>query len=277
MPQDVIRIRKFCLLITKPNLKFYAMLNLKLALEFNPELKKAFLNLLCCLLMLFLFNGCLVVRFDAHFATKGTLIGKDEKKAETQSQSYGSQLKHARPVDYGAPPVDVPKHGDTQIGGGAELKVGPKLGESTEILGVLGYDRYYYFVGNDDFVKLGLQGRKTFKDDRFWLALEGSYAKDWAYLKDITDNPDVGMCGYIFNPATYKLEYRRTRKAEGWMAGLLGGYKINLIKSLETNVFAGAYLMHLGDFTTKKNEVTKESHYNLHFKAGIEVALPFSK
>jgi hypothetical protein len=253
------------------------MLNLKLTYEINREFKKAIPYLLSFLLLLFLFNGCLLVRFDAHFATKGTKIGSDEKKAEMQSNTFGMHLKHAFPNDYGAPPAEAAEHGDTQIGAGAELKIGPKLGKTTEILGVLGYDRYYYFVGNDDFVKLGLQGRKTFKDDRFWLGLEGSYVKDWAYLKNNTENPDVGMAGYIFNPATRKLEYRRTRKANGWMAGLLGGYKINLIKSLDTSVFAGAFLMHLGDFTTKMNEVTKEPHYNLHFKAGIEVALPFSK
>ena len=73
---------------------------------------------------------------------------------------------------------------------------------------------------------------------------------------------------------TQQLVYFRTRIASGWMAGALFGYKIKKIKSLNMNVFAGAYLMHLGDFKTKQDKITKEGHYNLHFKAGVEIALP---
>lgn len=252
------------------------MSNQKIIFVHNPQLKKVAKFLRSCFLLLFLLNGCMVVRFDAHFSTKGTKIEKEEE-AGPPAGAYGLHLKNGLSVQNDGPQGEGSDHGDTQIGAGVELKVGPKLGEKTEILGVLGYDRYYYFVGNDDFVKLGLQGRRYFNDDAFWLGVEGSLVKDWAYIKDIADNPDVGYAGYIFNPMTQQLEYRRTREANGWMAGVLGGYKLKQIKSLDMNVFAGAFLMHLGDFTSIQDEITKECHYNLHFKAGVEVALPFSK
>jgi len=252
------------------------MSNQKPILRLNPQLKNVFKLFLFCLLMLFFLNSCVTVLVDAHFATKGTKIEKEEE-AGPPAGSYGLHLKNGLSTQYDGPPSEAKDHGDTQIGAGVELKVGPKLGEKTEILGVLGYDRYYYFVGNDDFVKLGLQGRRYFNDDAFWLGVEGSLVKDWAYIKDIADNPDVGYAGYIFNPMTQQLEYRRTRVANGWMAGLLGGYKLKQIKALDMNLFAGAYLLHLGDFSSIQDEITKECHYNLHFKAGVEVALPFSK
>jgi hypothetical protein len=226
-----------------------------------------------------LLSGCMVVRFDAHLATKGTKIksDNDEDTGGPSTGTYGLHLKNGYSAEADGPPSEAKDHGDTQIGGGVEMMVGPKLGEDTEILGVLGYDRYYYFVGNDDFVKFGLQGRRTFGNDSFWLGAEASYVKDWAYIKDITDNPDVGMAGCIFNPMTQQLEYRRTRTANGWMAGVLGGYKIKQVKSMDMSIFAGAYFMHLGDFKSKLDEITKDCHNNLHFKAGIEVGLPFSK
>ncbi len=251
------------------------MLKQKPILKIEQDSKKTLKIFLSCLFMLSFFNGCMVVRFDAHFATKGTKIGSEKSNSGQPPGTFGLHMKSAASAENGAPPMEACKHGDTQIGAGAELLIGPKLGKSAEILGLFGYDRYYYFVGNDDFIKLGMQGRKKFKDETIWLGLEGSYVKDWAYLKDITDNPDVGMAGYIFNPLTQQLEYRKNRQARGWMAGLLGGTRVHLIKKLDMNVFAGAYVMQLGDFTTKKNEITKESHYNLHFKASVEIALPF--
>ncbi len=231
----------------------------KLTLRRNIPFNKILKLSVFLMFILAFFSGCVVVRDETYFATKGTLIESDND------------------MDTGGQPSEAKDHGNTQIGGGAEILIGPKLGEKTEVLGVLGYNRYYYFVGNDDLIKFGLQGRKTFGNDSFWLGAEASYVKDWAYIKDITDNPDVGMAGYIFNPITRQLEYRRTRTATGWMAGILGGYKIAYIKSLDMGIFAGAYFMHLGDFKSSLDEITKDSHNNLHFKVGIELALPYSK
>ena len=67
------------------------------------------------------------------------------------------------------------------------------------------------------------------------------------------------------------------RTANGWMTGVLGGYKIKQVESMDMSIFAGAYLIHLGDFKSRLDEITKDSHYNLHFKVGIEVGLPYSK
>jgi hypothetical protein len=221
----------------------------------------------------------MVVRFNAHLATKGTLIKSDddEDTSGPPTEIYGLQLKNGYSAPAEGPPSEVKNHGDTQIGGGVEMLIGPKLGEKTEILGVLGYDRYYYYVGNDDLIKLGLQGRRSLRNNSFWLGAEAGYLRDWAYIKDIADNPDVGLAGYIFNPVSQQLEYRRLRTANGWMAGVLGGYKIKQVESMDMSIFAGAYLIHLGDFKSRLDEITKDSHYNLHFKAGIEIGLPYSK
>ena len=232
------------------------MLNQKLTSGLFPLFKKARTLFLSCLLFFFILNSCMVVRFDAHLATKGTRIEKEEVQP--------------------GPPIEVAEHSNTQIGAGVEIKAGPKIGEKTEILGVFGYDRYYYFVGNDDFIKLGLQARRNFNNEAYWIAIEGSYVKDWAHIKDIEDNPDVGYAGYVFNPMTRKLEYCRNRMATGWMVGALYGYRIKKIKSMNMNVFAGAYLMHLGDFKSQQDIKTKEDYFNLHFKAGVELALPYS-
>jgi hypothetical protein len=230
-------------------------LELSRTVKFNKILK---LSVLIMFILTF-FSGCVVLRDETYFATKGTLIKSDNDN------------------DTGGQPGEAKDHGNTQIGGGVEILIGPKLGEKTEVLGVLGYNRYYYFVGNDDLIKFGLQGRRTFGNDSFWLGAEASYVKDWAYIKDITDNPDVGMAGYIFNPVTQQLEYRRKRTATGWMSGILGGYKIKQIKSLDMSIFAGAYFMHLGNFKSTLDEITKDSHNNLHFKVGVELAMPHSK
>jgi hypothetical protein len=240
----------------------------------------------------------MVVRFDAHFSTKGTKIEKEEE-AGPPAGSYGLHLKNGLSTPNEGPPSEGSDHGDTQIGGGAALLIGPRVGENIEVLGVIGYDRYYYFVGNDDFVKLGLQGRRYFNDDTFWLGVEGSLVKDWAYIKDIKDNPDVGYAGYKgFDPIAMRPAYYfKKRTANGWMAGINGGYKIKQIKSLDLSIFAAATFMHLNDFeadapsdvpaqtlmmwgltTTENNTIiTKLCHNNLHFRAGIELALPFSK
>ena len=248
----------------------------KSILKLNLPLKKAFKLFMFCLFVFCFFYGCMVVRIDTHLTTKGTRI-ESEKESGPPPGISGLNIKSSNVAKKDGPPDDLPDHGDTQLGAGVELKVGPKLGEKTEILGVIGYDRYYYYVGNDDFVKVGMQGRRAFNNDSFWLGAEGSLVKDWAYIKDITENSDVGYSGYIFNPMTQQLEYRRTRTANGWMAGVLGGFKLKQVKSMDMSIFAGAYLIHLGDFTSKQEEVTKEGHINLRFKAGVEVALPFSK
>ena len=253
------------------------MFKQKSTIKLNPLLKKIIQLVLSCAIVIMLLNNCMVVKFDAHFATKGTKIENKNEEPGMPSGTYGLHLKNGISAQNNGANSEGSHHGDTQLGAGIELKVGPKLGDKTEVLGVLGYHRYYYFVGNDDFVKLGLQARRYFKNDNFWLGLEGSLVKDWAYLKDIANNPDVGYAGYIFNPITQQLEYRRTRTADGWMAGIVGGYKIKQIKALDVSVFAGSFLMHLGDFKSKQDEITKECHYNLHLKAGLEVALPFSK
>ena len=166
------------------------MLNQKLTSGLIPLFKKACTLFLPCLLLFFILNSCMLVRFDAHLATKGTRLEKEE------------------------------------------VQPGPPI--------------------------------------------EGSYVKDWAHIKDCEDNPDVGYAGYVFNPMTRKLEYCRNRMATGWMAGALYGYRIKKIKSMNMNVFAGAYLMHLGDFKSQQDIKTKEDYFNLHFKAGVELALPYS-
>jgi len=143
-----------------------------------------------------------------------------------------------------------------ETGAGVALKAGTlPLSEKVALNGEISYDYLSFLNGNDNLFKATTQIRHSTEKSPLWFGGEVGVVRDISvYDESYWDE----------NPA-----------ANGFTIGALAGYRLP-VESLDMNVFTGLSLISFGDFMSNE-QIVEPSHSTIHFRVGLEVALPFSK
>lgn len=158
-----------------------------------------------------------------------------------------SSVKPAVEVDGGS------KKTETEYGWGITGLVGTDLNiEKTSVYGLASYHRYSFETGNDNLLRLGVQGRRMLgADESFWLGGELAYVHDTSVYDDAEwENPS----------------------ASGFTLGAIAGYKLPV--DFDMSVFGGVAYINFGDFKAN-GQVVEGGHSSTQLRLGVEIGLSF--